>query len=47
MVYVTLTDMTSEKPLTAWTMDELLSFYPEAAEVLQRQGVTATVLLDA
>lgn len=34
MVYVA-----SEKPLTAWTMDELLSLCPEAAEVLARHGV--------
>lgn len=34
MVHVTL-----EKPLAAWTMDELLSVLPEAAEVLARRGV--------
>lgn len=31
--------MTLEKPLTAWTMDELLSVCPEAAEVLAQHGV--------
>lgn len=31
--------MTLEKPLTAWTMDELLSVCPDAAEVLERHGV--------
>lgn len=31
--------MTLEKPLAAWTMDELLSVRPEAAEVLAQHGV--------
>lgn len=31
--------MTLEKPLTAWTMEELLSVCPEAAEVLAQHGV--------
>ena len=33
MVYVT------EKPLTAWAMDEPLNVLPGAAEVLARRGV--------
>lgn len=31
--------VTSDKPLAAWTMDELLSVLPEAAEILERHGV--------
>lgn len=34
MAHVTL-----ERPLAAWTMNELLSVLPEAAEVLARHGV--------
>ncbi len=39
LVYVGLVDMAPESPLTAWTMDELLSVCPEAAEVLEKHGV--------
>lgn len=31
--------VTQEKPLAAWTIDELLNVLPEAAEVLERHGV--------